>query len=222
MSRKSKTIKTEATYNPALDPSLALDEESKFLSMSLAEKIAFIDEKHDGIGSFIMRGSQKNKFLSSLFNEFLSKNRPLSEKQIQAALRTREVSEAAYSANKKGATGLVMILQKSKSTRRVINLFGLQISLADSTGVNAGFAYVKSGNFYLGKISPSGEFLLVKESNKIHEMILRDAASDFSSSVYRHGRTTGSCALCGEFLKDNETRFGVHESCKSEWPKVFD
>jgi len=84
-----------------------------------------------------------------------------------------------------------------------------KLSLAPSSGVNAGHIYVKDGSSYAGKITPAGELRLIGP-NDDRKTALVEALTKFAEhpveTARQYGKDTKSCCFCGIGLTDPRSK----------------
>lgn len=94
----------------------------------------------------------------------------------------------------------------------------LVISLAKAESANAGFLYVKTGETYLGKISPEGRFLRSRDCGDAAEADLLSIAADPLAAAVAHGKRTGICSCCGAELTNKlSIELGIGPICREKW-----
>ncbi len=94
----------------------------------------------------------------------------------------------------------------------------LVISPAKAESTNAGYLYVKTGETYLGKISPEGRFLRSRECDDAAEAQLLAIAADPLAAAVAHGKKTGICSCCGaELTNALSIELGIGPICRSKW-----
>lgn len=95
---------------------------------------------------------------------------------------------------------------------------GLEISPAKATSTNAGFLYVKTGDLYLGKISPEGKFLRSRDCSDAHEQQLVAIAADPLAAAVAYGRETGTCSCCArELTNPLSIELGIGPICREKF-----
>jgi len=93
----------------------------------------------------------------------------------------------------------------------------LTLSLAPSTGKNAGAVYVKAAGEYAGKIM-HGTFMPVSAAPDGLGDRLAEIARDPRGKAIEHGRMTGACACCGRTLTDKQSvALGIGPICAEKW-----
>lgn len=102
--------------------------------------------------------------------------------------------------------------------RPVYRAEGLKISLAPTTGANAGALYVKTENDeYIGKVA-DGRFFGTREATDEHKTALSVIAESPRDAAIRYGRRTGSCACCGRVLSNHQSiELGIGPVCAEKW-----
>jgi len=79
-------------------------------------------------------------------------------------------------------------------------------SLAKAASANAGCLYVKhSDGTYLGKITPAGKLLKVRECTAENEATIIEIGRDPLAAAVAHGKRTGKCAICSRELTNAES-----------------
>lgn len=93
---------------------------------------------------------------------------------------------------------------------------GMTFSMAPATGKNAGALYVKSGGEYLGKFS-GGKFYCSRDGEARKADVL-EIAADPKGAAIRHGRLTGSCAICNRGLTNKASvELGIGPICAEKF-----
>jgi hypothetical protein len=102
--------------------------------------------------------------------------------------------------------------------RPVYRAEGLKISLAPTTGANAGALYVKTeGDEYIGKVT-EGRFFGTRDATEDHKTALSVIAESPRDAAVRYGQRTGSCACCGRVLSNHQSiELGIGPICAEKW-----
>jgi hypothetical protein len=176
----------------------------------------FLDQH--GLIDWIAETKDWNEFARSMRDAAL-KYGSLTERQLAAAKASAEKHFAKKAAKveteKKNAVqidtaGLMPILtafgtaKENGLKRPKLRFEGFQLSLAPSTGVNAGSIYVKNGDEYLGKITAEGQFIKPRSlpadiAKAIDEKLIIVGQNPMEAAV-AYGRRTGVCSCCGREL----------------------
>lgn len=109
---------------------------------------------------------------------------------------------------------------KEKLKKPRIRIGGMMLSLAPAHGVNAGHIYLKSGDTYLGKITPQGRLLATRALLRDDEIKgnLKGLNEDPLAQAVAYGRETGACACCGRELTDKKSvEMGIGPICAIKW-----
>lgn len=94
----------------------------------------------------------------------------------------------------------------------------LQFSPAGESSKNPGCVYIKSGENYLGKINPSGEFFKAREASPAQVAQIGEIARDPLAAAVAHGKQTGHCSCCGRLLENEESvSLGIGPICREKW-----
>lgn len=183
---------------------------------------------HGELIDWLELNSDWNDFARSLTAQVKERG-TLTDSQIAAAERMMAKTEATRAAKAKAKPKGVEV----GSLARIIELFnaakasgisrpkfrvaGLTLSPAPLSGRNAGFIYVKSGEEYLGKISPTGEAFLMKGAEE-HLPTLTRIASDPLAEAKAYGQKTGNCSCCGRLLTNGlSVELGIGPICRDKW-----
>lgn len=91
----------------------------------------------------------------------------------------------------------------SQKTAPKLYVAGLRIKPAKATSANAGALYVteRSTNLYLGKVI-GGKFHSSRECTAEQQATVLDVIADPKGAAVKHGKLTGTCAVCGRELTD--------------------
>lgn len=94
-----------------------------------------------------------------------------------------------------------------------------KISPAGAASANAGWLYVKSGEAYLGKISPTGEYH--KARGAVMEGVadaIREFAANPEKAASAYGHSVGQCCFCGLGLTDERSvKVGYGPICAEKY-----
>jgi hypothetical protein len=152
--------------------------------------------------------------------------RAWSEKQILAiqGMVDRMEERRAQKAAEAKAVDLQSIIDmftyaREKGYKRpVYRAEGLKISLAPTTGANAGALYVKTeGDEYIGKVT-DGRFFGTRDATDDHKTALSVIAESPRDAAVRYGQRTGSCACCGRVLSNHQSiELGIGPICAEKW-----
>lgn len=94
----------------------------------------------------------------------------------------------------------------------------VKLSLAAPAGKNAGCIYIGSGDDYLGKITPDGKLLPVKQLFDNLEESLVEFCQDPKNYAIKYGKETNHCCFCGIELTTRASVFnGYGEICAENW-----
>lgn len=91
----------------------------------------------------------------------------------------------------------------SQKTAPKLYVAGLRIKPAKATSANAGALYVteRGSNTYLGKII-NGKFHSSRECSAEQQTAVLNVIADPKGAAVKHGKLTGTCAVCGRELTD--------------------
>lgn len=165
-------------------------------------------EAHRDVCDWITANAgHRNDFALSLDNQ-LAERGSLSDNQIAAVRRSIEKSkeraaERKASAPTVDATALEAAFAKAapKLKRPKLWIADMGFSYAKPDSPNAGALYVKRGATYLGKIM-GGKFMRSRDCDDATQQAVLDVVADPRGAAIRHGRLTGSCAICNRSLTD--------------------
>lgn len=166
-----------------------------------------------------------NDFARNMYEQHIS-GKAWSEKQVTAALnmvektrisREKRAAEREASAVEVNLQAIIDLFNTAKDSgykRPVYRAEGLVISLAPSTGVNAGALYVKDADKqYLGKVV-DGRYTGRDEAKEPLAII----AQDPREAAIRYGQRTGTCACCGRGLTNAASiELGIGPICADKW-----
>lgn len=87
----------------------------------------------------------------------------------------------------------------------------LRFSRAPSDGKNAGCAYVKAGDVYVGKITPAGGFVVSARAEAAPflgavRVVFAAVEADAQGFFAQNGRETGTCCYCARDLTDDRSK----------------
>jgi len=192
-----------------------------------AKKEAFC-EANEGLIEALKAIASWHSFAATMLEAY-EKWDGLTEKQTAAAwaaikkVEAKQKERQSERAKKSGAVDIEAIdsLFKTAQSRGLKRpkfvTERLQISLAPSTGVNAGAIYVKDRGEYVGKIV-GGKFLARREAPADILELLRTIAADPKEAAIAYGKATGVCACCGRELTDPASiAAGIGPICESKW-----
>lgn len=193
-------------------------------------------EAYDMMEYQVKQGNLKpSNFVQSMMTQFRNKNH-LSAKQIHWAVKlSKEAGQAAIDAQD---TEMQMSEMESEGPFKPVVSFmtdadlkspklyfkhgklDIRMSLAPSHGRNPNHIYVKANSKYVGKITPSGDFMTGRDGYYASgvKVILADMVDDVKSFVTSHGIHTGNCCLCNRELTDERSlAVGVGPVCAKNW-----
>lgn len=163
---------------------------------------------------WITAGCQRgNAFAISLLGG-LARYRSLTDGQLNAVRRaiTRDAERAnptpATSVAGEGFTKLLEGFAKARASGLKwpkVHVADLTFSAAGANSKNPGSLYIKSGDLYLGKISPQGEFRKSFECTPVQADLVVKVGLDPLAEAVAHGKRTGHCAICSRKLTDPES-----------------
>lgn len=181
--------------------------------------------QHGELLDWLEANTSWNDFARSLMAQFAERG-SLSDAQIAAASRMKDKTEATRAKNKPKAVEvgeLARIIElfnsakKSGISRPKLRVGDLTMSPAPMSGRNAGFVYVKHGDEYLGKISPTGEAFMMRGTEE-HVPTLRKIAADPLAEAKAYGQKTGTCSCCGRELTNAlSVELGIGPICRDKW-----
>ena len=165
-----------------------------------------------------------NTFADSLLDQYALRGE-LTHKQWDAAARMIikcRTGEAKREKNRRAVDvsrieHLLATAQRNGLKRPAFRVGELNLSLAPSTGKNAGAVYVKVKDQYAGKIM-GGVFMPVASAPDGLGDKLASIARDPRGKAIEHGRKTGACACCGRTLTDKQSvALGIGPICAEKW-----
>ena len=185
-----------------------------------------------------------NEVAQSLIEQF-RKSKPWSEKQLEMVMRwhSKAVERQAEKAAQKERqltpcavsekfVELFAHFEKAKAAYKakpVLRFVGLRIAEAKAGSVNAGCLYVNDDadhyedREYLGKITPSGEFVRSKSCTDEQAAAVEASASDPLAGLTEYARVTtergeGRCGCCGRTLTNHKSiEDGIGPICRDKW-----
>jgi hypothetical protein len=99
-----------------------------------------------------------------------------------------------------------------------IRVQGLVFSLAGASSANAGCLYVKAGETYIGKVSPTGQFFRGRDCRTEDLQLVEQVGKDPLAALVAHGHQTGSCGICGRELTDpTSVERGISPICAEKY-----
>lgn len=94
----------------------------------------------------------------------------------------------------------------------------VRLSLAKPGSKNPGCIYIKQGEEYLGKITPTGELKPVRMLFDGLIEALHEFCKDPVAYAVNFGKVTGGCCFCGRRLDNRHSIFnGYGETCADNW-----
>lgn len=186
------------------------------------QNMEWFTDDHPELAAYLVEVKSWNGFAQSLPGA-VEKYGDLTEKQFAAAKRMHEKHIAKQAAKVEAPAdddlrSLVDMFAKAGESMKkpMFRADGLKLSLAPSTGRNAGHIYVVEEGDYRGKITPEGRWMPVNGVDLV-ERLKAIAANPFDAAV-RYGRETGSCSCCGRELTNKlSIELGIGPICREKW-----
>jgi hypothetical protein len=180
-----------------------------------------------------------HEMAQSLVDRFRNRT-PWSEKQMAVVIQWHEKAKARAieKAEKKQAEmtpcavsekfvelfGLFANAKSAQKAKPILRAEGLRISEAKENSANAGCLYVTDAEdhwedrTYLGKITPSGQFVRSKDCTDQQSKAVESVALDPLASALKYGRLTGQCSCCGRELTNHKSvEDGIGPICREKW-----
>lgn len=202
------------------------------------------DEQRDACGWLIDATRyvpfwMNNEVAQSLIEQF-RKSKPWSEKQLEMVMRwhSKAVEREAQKAEQKEREqtpcavsekfvelfGLFANAKAAQKAKPILRAEGLRISEAKEGSRNAGCLYVTDAEAhwedrtYLGKVTPSGEFVRSKDCTDAQAEALEAVALNPLEAALNYGRVTGQCSCCGRELSNHKSvEDGIGPICRDKW-----
>jgi hypothetical protein len=214
----------------AQDRRKSRDQRRESKSRKLADAKDSFSETHSELIVALSAMTEWNNFAQSLVDQF-NRRGDLSEKQIAAAQRIIDKTEATRAANAKSRDEAATEIDlsairtmfdtafKNGRKRPTYRAEGIVISRAPDSGRNAGALYIKTaGDDYQGKITPEMIFKPTHSAAPETTAALTAIAADPQDAAVRYGRETGSCGCCGRELTDpTSIAAGIGPVCEANW-----
>ena len=174
--------------------------------------------------------NQRTEFTASLYHQLTTRGQ-LTANQIAAWQRGWEKLQAAKAARRaeadaKGGTVNLDRIREMFDTavasgykKPTYRAEGLKISLASTTGRNAGCLYVVEieDDAYQGKIE-GVTFKAMREAKGDTLARLQTISADPAAAAIRYGQRTGTCACCGRELTNHASiDAGIGPICAQKW-----
>ena len=175
---------------------------------------------HPAEAKWIVNNAPHNTFAASLMN-YAAKKGDLTAGQI-AAIR-RSMTTKSVKVDVSGIFEAFGVAVKNGLKRPNIRVEGLYFTLAPSTGINAGYIYVKSSSdydnsTYYGKISPEGVFHAMRECDDAVKARIVEVSSNILAAAIAYGQKYGNCSFCGKQLTNRVSRyFSRGPICSQKW-----
>jgi len=113
---------------------------------------------------------------------------------------------------------IVELFSSVTGKRKSLRAGGITLSLAPSTGSNAGCIYAKCNDDYVGKITPLGQLRATRNAPADLAAQLQELAKDPKGRAIAHGIDTGNCSCCGRELTDPKSiERGIGPICADKW-----
>lgn len=196
----------------------------------LANAKASFMEKHGELLQWMTDNAHWNDFAHDLLDRYRAKGE-LTDNQLAAIYRTmekcvarnaeRQQRQEANAIESEGLTSLLKGFADAKANglkRPSLRIGDLKFTVAPDTGRNAGHLYVKEGDQYLGKVTPEGKFLPVREATEAHREAVAAIGANPLAEAQMHGKETGQCSCCGRELTNPESiELGIGPICRDKW-----
>jgi hypothetical protein len=180
-----------------------------------------------------------NEVAQSLIDQFRN-SKPWSGKQLEMVMRwhqkaverqtakaeqkARELTPCAVSEKFVELFGLFANAKAAQKAKPILRAEGLRISEAKEGSRNEGCLYVTDAEghwedrTYLGKITPSGEFVRSKACTNDQAAAVESVALNPLEAALNHGRVTGQCSCCGRELTNHKSvEDGIGPICRDKW-----
>lgn len=167
---------------------------------------------HSDVMDWITLNAYRSNFASSLF-ESRERFGSLTVNQVAAVRRCIEQDAERAKAREaaapvvagEGTSKLIAAFETAKAAglkNPKVRVGETQFSCAKATSANAGCLYVKSGETYLGKVTPAGKFFASRDCTAEQAAEVARVLIDPMGEAVAHGKRTGSCAICARELTD--------------------
>lgn len=120
--------------------------------------------------------------------------------------------------------GLFANAKAAQKAKPILRAEGLRISEAKEGSRNEGCLYVTDAEghwedrTYLGKVTPSGEFVRSKACTDEQAAAVEAVALDPLEAALKYGRVTGQCSCCGRELTNHKSvEDGIGPICRDKW-----
>lgn len=122
-------------------------------------------------------------------------------------------------------TTVIAVLQTAKNNKILypkIKLGRFTFTLAPLSSANAGCAYIKIGDTYLGKLCPNGVLRISPFDEAKYGREIIAVLADVTAAATAYGRQTGNCCICGRLLTAKESvAHSIGPICASKYGLVF-
>lgn len=168
--------------------------------------------EHSDIMDWIVQRMERSDFARSLHDSrmrfgTLTANQVAAVRRCieQDAERAKAREAAAPVVAGEGTNKLMAAFEAAKAAglkSPKVRVGETQFSCAKVTSANAGCLYVKSGDTYLGKVTPAGKFFASRDCSPEQAAEVARVLIDPMGEAVAHGKRTGSCAICARELTD--------------------
>ena len=188
-------------------------------AVSRAERSAAEDQArtdwlvaHSDVMDWIVQRMERSDFARSLHDSrmrfgTLTVNQVAAVRRCieQDAERAKAREAAAPVVAGEGTSKLIAAFEAAKAAglkTPKVRVGETQFSCAKVNSANAGCLYVKSGETYLGKVTPAGKFYASRDCSAEQAAEVARVLTDPMGEAVAHGKRTGSCAICARELTD--------------------
>ena len=162
--------------------------------------------EHPAEAAWINANKGANSFAASMADSIANYGH-LTPRQLDACTRAAKDAATAAPAPTVETDRLMDAFDKAQANglqRPKLRFEGFQVSLAPSSGRNAGAIYLKDGETYLGKIQGARYFASRDASPDQQAAIVATMADPLAEAI-AFGRRTGRCCVCGRTLENRES-----------------
>ena len=226
-SADKKAAERQAQVNAFWDWDKSLTDDQKAAREWLIHSVTYVGfwSRNEMAQSLVERIRQRKPWTEKQLAAVEKWHANAKERQAQkAAQKERELTPCAVSEKFVELFGLFANAKAAQKAKPILRAEGLRISEAKEGSRNEGCLYVTDAEghwedrTYLGKVTPSGEFVRSKACTDEQAAAVEAVALNPLEAALRYGRVTGQCSCCGRELTNHKSvEDGIGPICRDKW-----
>ena len=226
-SADKKAAERQAQVNAFWDWDKSLTDDQKAAREWLIHSVTYVGfwSRNEMAQSLIERIRQRKPWTDKQLAAVEKWHTNAKEREAQKAeAKERELTPCAVSEKFVELFGLFANAKAAQKAKPILRAEGLRISEAKEGSRNEGCLYVTDAEghwedrTYLGKVTPSGEFVRSKACTDEQAAAVEAVALNPLEAALKYGRVTGQCSCCGRELTNHKSvEDGIGPICRDKW-----